>query len=82
MFIKKYFRNDHHKVKIMAISIGESVGCDWEEYQWLYSGRLAMFYFLTLVLITCVCFYKRLPWHYLNLADTLYALLCASDLKK
>ena len=63
MFIKNHFRNDYHKVKITTISVGEGVGCDWEEYQWLYSGRLAMFYFLTLVLVTCVCFHKGLPWN-------------------
>ena len=29
-----------------------------------------------------VCFYKGLPWHYLNLAYMFYALLYASDLGK
>ena len=79
MFIKKHFRNDYHKVKITTISIGEEVGCDWEEHWWLYAGRLATFYFLTVVLVMWVCFYKGLPWNYLNLAAIFYALLCASD---
>ena len=79
MFIKKHFRNDYHKVKITTISTGEGVGCDSEEHRWLYAGRLAKFYFLTLALVTCVCFYKGLSWNYLNLVAMFYAFLCASD---
>ena len=44
----------------------------------MYSGRLAMVYFLTLVLVTRVFAFIN----YLNLADMFYAFLYTSDLKK